>query len=131
MLLHAYCPSLDIRVPGDKIDDYDYNDDDEVYHYHDWTDSKMWQGSLPHKKLLWLFLYFIYSALLSKWTIWNHDYSVSAVFHLKYKPLGNSEAVIFTEIARSMRNFFNICYSRFNFFWFFPLHTVSKWNRLV
>ena len=33
------------RLPGDKIDDYD-----EVYHYHDSTDFKMWQDSLPHKK---------------------------------------------------------------------------------
>ena len=32
------------RVPGDKIDD-------EVYDYDDSTDFKMWQGSLPHKKL--------------------------------------------------------------------------------
>ena len=34
MLQHACCPFPDNRVPGDKIDDYDY-DDDEVYHYHD------------------------------------------------------------------------------------------------
>ena len=45
MLLHALCPSLDDRVHGDKIDDYD-----EDYHYHDLTDFKMWQGSLSHKK---------------------------------------------------------------------------------
>ena len=32
-------------VPVDKIDDEDYDD-----HYHDSTESKMWQGSLPHKK---------------------------------------------------------------------------------
>ena len=37
----------DNRVPGDKIDDDDYDDD---YHYHESTDYKMWQGSLPHKK---------------------------------------------------------------------------------
>ena len=44
MLLHANCSSLDDRVPGDKIDDY-------IYHYHDSTDFKMWQGgSLPHKR---------------------------------------------------------------------------------
>ena len=40
LLLHACCPSLDGRVEGDKIDHY----------YHDWTDYKMWQGSLPHNK---------------------------------------------------------------------------------
>ena len=34
---------LDGRVPGDKIDD-------EVYYDEDSTNSKMWQGSLPHKK---------------------------------------------------------------------------------
>ena len=33
----------DDRVPGDKIDD------DDDYHYHDLTDSKMWQSSLPHE----------------------------------------------------------------------------------
>ena len=37
----------DDRVPGDKMDGDDYDDDD--YHYHWLTDSKMWQGSLPHK----------------------------------------------------------------------------------
>ena len=34
---------LDGRVPGDKIDDEVYDDEDS-------TNSKMWQGSLPHKK---------------------------------------------------------------------------------
>ena len=43
MLLLPYCSPVDNRVPVDKIDHYDY-------HYHDSTDSKMWQGSLPHKK---------------------------------------------------------------------------------
>ena len=33
-----------LGVSGDKIDDDDYI-------YHDSTDSKMWQGSLPHKKI--------------------------------------------------------------------------------
>ena len=47
---HASCPSPDDRVPGDKIDDgddYDYDYDED---YHDSTNFKMWQGSLPHKK---------------------------------------------------------------------------------
>ena len=47
--VQAYRSLLDDRVPGDNTDD---NDDD--YHYHDSTDSKMWQGSLPHKNRLTL-----------------------------------------------------------------------------
>ena len=47
---HAHCSHPDDRVPGDNIDDDDY-DDDYHYHYHDSTDSKMWQGSLPRKKV--------------------------------------------------------------------------------
>ena len=35
---------LDGRVPGDKIDDEVYDDEDS-------TNSKMWQGSLPHKNI--------------------------------------------------------------------------------
>ena len=46
-LLHVHCSPPDDRVPGDKIDDYE---DDYHYHYHDSTESKMWQDSLPHKK---------------------------------------------------------------------------------
>ena len=42
--LHANCSGPDGRVPGDKIDDEVYDDEDS-------TNSKMWQGSLPHKNL--------------------------------------------------------------------------------
>ena len=42
----------DNRVPGDKIDDDDDDGYDDDYDYHDSTDSKMWQGSLPHKNIL-------------------------------------------------------------------------------
>ena len=48
MLLLPYCSPVDNRVPVDKIDHYD-DDEDYHYHYHDSTDSKIWQGSLPHK----------------------------------------------------------------------------------
>ena len=53
MLLLPYCSPVDNRVPVDKIDHYDDDDYDEDYHYHyhDSTDSKMWQGSLPHKNI--------------------------------------------------------------------------------
>ena len=51
--LHSYPSTISIHfffkmlgVSGDKIDD-----DDDDYIYHDSTDSKMWQGSLPHKNI--------------------------------------------------------------------------------
>ena len=44
-IIHAYCSRPDDRVPGDNIDD-------DIYGYHDSTDSKMWQDSLPHKNVL-------------------------------------------------------------------------------
>ena len=50
MLQRAHCSYQGDRVGGDKIDRYgdDYDDDH--------TDFKMWQGSLPHKKLHFMLL---------------------------------------------------------------------------
>ena len=39
-----YYSSLEVRVQGDNIDPY-------VDGYHDSTDYKMWQDTLPHKKV--------------------------------------------------------------------------------
>ena len=66
LLLAFYSPLVD-RVPGNKIDedDDDYNYDED---YHDSTDSKMWQGSLPHKNVTYSEVFVLVSLL--KETLW-------------------------------------------------------------